>query len=357
MGQPTFIGIDLGTFKTSVTSSNGRRVVVQTAVGWPKDHVAHAMLGRDVIFGDDIRKNRMALEVVRPFAKGVLKYHDADRCGVDKQQLERHREAARLLVQHAVSLIEPTPGEPIFGVIGAPSRASSVNKHAIMQAASHAFDAVVIVPEPFTVAFGMNRLTNTLVVDIGAGTIDICPMCGAFPAEEDQVTLPMGGDAIDEKFEALLKTEHADLRVSRDQIREIKEKHGFVYDLNEKAVVSLRVAGRPTPLDVSKPLKIACKTILQPIVDGIEEVIIRHDSEVQQALLANILLGGGGSQLKGLDRVLEESLEKFGGGTVTKVYDSVFAGAVGALKLAMCMPAERWETLRGMDELSAAKAA
>jgi rod shape-determining protein MreB len=357
MEQATYIGMDLGTFKTSATSSNGRRAVVQTAVGWPKDHVAKAMLGRDVIFGEDIREHRMALQVVRPFEKGVLKYNDATTCGVDEQQLDHHREAARLIVEHAVALTEPTPNQPVYGVIGAPSRATALNKRVLLEAASRTFDAVFIVPEPFTVAFGMNRLCNALVVDIGAGTIDICPMYGAYPAEEDQVTIPRGGDAIDERFESLLQAEHPQLRVSRDQLREIKEKHGFVHDVNDTAVVTLRAGGRPVQVDVTKPLKIACKTIVQPIVDGVEEVISRLDTDVQQALLANILLGGGGSQLKGLDRQLEESLKEFGGATVSKVYDSVFAGAVGALKLAMCMPPERWETLRELDHVAALDAA
>jgi hypothetical protein len=40
-----FIGMDLGTFKTSVASSAGVRDVIPTAVGWPKDSVARTMLG------------------------------------------------------------------------------------------------------------------------------------------------------------------------------------------------------------------------------------------------------------------------------------------------------------------------
>ena len=46
-----YIGMDLGTFKTSVASSAGVRDVIYSAVGRPKDHVARSLLGRDTVFG------------------------------------------------------------------------------------------------------------------------------------------------------------------------------------------------------------------------------------------------------------------------------------------------------------------
>ena len=67
-----FIGMDLGTYKTSVASSSGLRDVLVSAVGWPKDHIARTMLGRDVVFGKDIVEHRLALNIIRPFEKGML---------------------------------------------------------------------------------------------------------------------------------------------------------------------------------------------------------------------------------------------------------------------------------------------
>ena len=130
-----YIGMDLGTFKTSVASSLGVRDVVLSSVGWPKDHVARTMLGRDVIFGNDIVEHRLALHVVRPFEKGVLKFNSLAAAGVAKETLEKHKEAARLLVEHAVSLTHPPKGLPVYGVIGAPSRASVLNKQVVLEAA------------------------------------------------------------------------------------------------------------------------------------------------------------------------------------------------------------------------------
>jgi rod shape-determining protein MreB len=345
-----YVGMDLGTFKTSVASSTGLRDVLPSAVGWPKDQIARTLLGRDVVFGKDLVEHRLALHLVRPFEKGALKYNSIAEAGVPADKVDLHREAARLLVEHAVGLTRPPKGVPIYGVIGAPSRASVVNKKVILEAARGAFDAVMIVSEPFSIAYGMNRLSDTLVADIGAGTIDLCPICGTFPREEDQVTLPVGGDFIDDHFVKLVRKLHPDVQISPNMAREIKERHGFVHDVNEKVTVSLPAAGKPRQLDLTAALKEACRTIVGPIVQGLRDLIARFDPEFQGRMLQNIILGGGGSQLKGLDAVIEEALKEYGGARVRKVGDAVYAGAMGALKLAMSMPADCWQQLRQQQE-------
>src|SRR6187455_3757997 len=69
-----YIGMDLGCYKTSVAATNGMREIVHSIVGWPKDPVARKMLGKDIVFGNEAFQHRLALETVRPFEKGALKY-------------------------------------------------------------------------------------------------------------------------------------------------------------------------------------------------------------------------------------------------------------------------------------------
>jgi rod shape-determining protein MreB and related proteins len=352
-----YIGMDLGTFKTSVASSVGVRDVIYSAVGRPRDHVAHALLGRDVVFGKDILEHRLALNIIRPFEKGVLKYNNPKEAGLPQEAMDSYREAARLLVEHAVALTRPPKGVPVYGVIGAPSRASIVNKKVLLEAARTSFDVVMIVSEPFAIAYGMNRLSDTLVIDLGAGTIDICPIFGTFPTEKDQVTIPFGGDVIDEQFYHRLRALYPQAQLSLNMAREIKEKYGFVHDVNEKAQVMLPVGAKPKQFDVTVPLKEACQTIVPPILEGLSNVVARLDPEIQQRMLNNIVLGGGGSQLKGLDRVIEENLKEYGGARVKKVGDAVYAGAVGALKLAMSLPQDCWNNLKTFPAQTNSKAA
>jgi rod shape-determining protein MreB len=60
-----------------------------------------------------------------------------------------------------------------------------------------------------------------------------------------------------------------------------------------------------------------------------------------------VLLGGGGSQIRGLDAEIERQMyERLGGGKVLRVEESMYGGANGALKIAHDMPAEYWEKLR-----------
>src|SRR4051812_27616162 len=237
--NPVYVGMDLGTFKTSAASSAGYRDVLPTAVGWPKDHIARTMLGRDVVFGQEIAEHRLALDVVRPFEKGALKYVDAAASGLSEKQVQKHALATKLVIEYAVNMVQPEPGRPVYGVIGVPSRAGVKNKQFIMDAAAGVFEAVAVVSEPFTIAYGMNRLTDALVIDIGAGTVDICPIYGVYPADDEQVTVPLGGDAVDEEFEKRLKAKHPRVQVSRNMVRDIKEKYGFVSAIGEQAVVPL----------------------------------------------------------------------------------------------------------------------
>jgi rod shape-determining protein MreB len=342
-----YIGMDLGCYKTSVAATNGTREIVYSIVGWPKDPVSRKMLGKDIVFGNDAFQHRLALDTIRPFERGALKYVDDASSGIPQERLARYKEAAKELVKHVVSLCRPPKGTLVYGVIGSPARASILNKQALLDACKGTFEAVMIVSEPFAVAYGMNQLEDALIVDIGAGTTDLCRMHGAIPTEDDQVTVAKAGDFIDEQAYNLIRKAHPTAQFTINMVRDAKERFSFVHEVNDKAVVTWPDEnGKPTQYDITKELKEACKMIVPDIVQGLRKLVSTFDAEFQRRMLQNVVLAGGGSQLRGLDRLIEEDLQQYGGGKVTRVHEPDFAGANGALKLSMDMPEDYWKEVK-----------
>jgi rod shape-determining protein MreB len=238
----------------------------------------------------------------------------------------------------------------VYGVIGTPARASIYNKKELLDLAKEVFDSVMIVSEPFVVAYGINKLEDAMIIDIGAGTVDLCRMQGALPDETNQITLTTAGEYVDEIFYKLSKKKYPQMQTTLDMMRLIKEKYSFVHDINDVCEVTLPIAGKPTRLDLTEELKEACRSIVPSIVEAVQRLIADCDPEYQERIRNNIILAGGGSQLRGLDRLIEDAMVEYGGAKVTKVYEPVFAGANGALKLAMEMPEEYWQEITEVKE-------
>lgn len=340
-----YVGIDLGTSQTVISASNGTRDVVESFVGYPIDLVSRKLLNKDVLFGADALKNRMALQLYRPLAKGVIKHSD-EYAGVTAEEVEGNLEAAKALIQHVVQLADPQPHDLVYGVIGCPAQASIRNKQSIIEAAREVLDSVVICSEPFAVAYGLGNLAGSLVIDIGAGTTDLCRMKGAMPSEDDQITLFEAGDFIDEQLFRLFQERCEGAQFNINMVKQIKERYGFVTEAAEPVMVTFPVGGKPVEFDVTEELRHACRMIIDPIIDAMEELIGSYDPEFQDQLRRNVILAGGGSRIHGLDKALEEALCELGGGSVKAVHEPVFAGANGALKIAYDMPEDTWEQLR-----------
>ena len=60
MGERLYVGIDLGTYQSTIASSAGASHTIETVVGRPKDPIARNFLGRDVLFGSVALKNKLA---------------------------------------------------------------------------------------------------------------------------------------------------------------------------------------------------------------------------------------------------------------------------------------------------------
>ncbi|MDX1547447.1 MAG: MamK family actin-like protein [Rhodothermales bacterium] len=328
------IGIDLGTSRSAIAASNGKRNWVESYVGWPKDFVARKMLGKEILFGEEALKNRLSVQLVRPLENGVI-----------REGTDRDVEAVKELLHHLIGLVEPGENQKIHAAVGVPAEALRVNKLAIRDTVREYADALMIVSEPFAVAYGQGALNNALVIDIGAGTVDFCIMHGTMPGEEDQRTLTTGGDYVDRQLLGRLTERFPAASFNQTQVRHFKEQYGFVGKTNGRVKVSVPVEGKPVEHDITDAVQQTCGSIIAPIVEATIDLIARYDPEFQDQVKRNIFLAGGGSQIRGIITELEDALKEYGSFKVAAVDDPLFAGADGALALAQDMPQEYWDEM------------
>jgi len=329
-----YIGIDLGTSRSAIVSSNGKRDWVQSYVGWPRDFVARKMLGESILFGKEALDNRLSVHLSRPLEQGVI-----------REGTERDEEAVRELVHHLIERTNPGNASEIFAAVGVPAEALRVNKLAIRDAVKEYADRLMVVSEPFAVAYGLSTLNNALIIDIGAGTVDFCIMHGTMPGEEDQRTLNIGGDYIDRQLLELLRERHPDALFSETMVRSFKEDKGFVGSARSRVKVNVPVDGVSTTIDITDEMQRVCEGIVPPLAEAVMDLISRYEPDFQEDVKENIFLAGGGSQIRGLDSALVAALKEYGSFKVSVIDDPLYAGAEGALALAQDMPDEYWEDM------------
>jgi len=328
------VGIDLGTSRSAIAADNGNREWVESYVGWPRDFIAKKVVGKPILFGDEAIKHRLSLDMYRPLKNGVIKEGTA-----------RDEEAVKELIRHLISLVqEDEETGSIRAVVGVPAESFKVNKVALKKAVSEFAESLFVVSEPFAVAYGVGALDNALVIDIGAGTVDFCIMHGTVPTEEDQRTVLTAGDYIDQQLFTFLEERYPEADFNLNMIRRFKEQHSFVGEPDGKVEVEIPVEGKSTTHDITDEIRRACESILPAIIESTLELIAKFDPEYQDAIRENIILAGGGSQIRGLKEYLENAIGEYGPTSI--VEDPLFGGASGALDLAREMPEEYWTSLK-----------
>lgn len=332
--EPVLLGIDFGTSRSVIASSNGRREWVESYVGWPRDFVARKALGKGVLFGTEALSHRLSLDLYRPLEHGVIQEGTA-----------KIQEAVTQLMGYLIDLVVDRGQDNVRAVLGVPSEAMKVNRMALKKAVSGRVQSMMIVSDPFAVAYGQGLFDNSLVIDIGAGTTDLCIMHGTVPGEEDQTTLLTAGDHIDEQLAKLLAERHPNATFNLNMVRHFKENHAVVGPSRDRVKVEMPVEGKPTSHDITDEMRAACESIMPPMVEAAADLVARFDPEYQAQIRQNIVLAGGGSQIRGIAKYLEETLGEYGPCNVTCVDDPLFAGADGALALAKDMPEDYWESL------------
>jgi rod shape-determining protein MreB len=226
-----------------------------------------------------------------------------------------------------------------------PAEALRVNKQHVRKAMQGSVDSLMIVSEPFAVAYGLEALLRTMIIDSGAGTTDFCVMKGRYPTEEDQRTLTKAGDSVDELLAKLIAERHPGIQFTIHMVRGWKEQHGFVGEAKEKVVVSAPSHGKSQQIDITEEIRLACESLVAPFSETMLDLLAAVEPEYQERVRQNVIMSGRGSRIRNLAGALEKALADLGGGKVTLVDDPVFAGSNGGLAIALDADESDWERL------------
>ena len=142
-----------------------------------------------------------------------------------------------------------------------------------------------------------------------------------------------------------LKERYPKSNITLNMARQFKEQFSFVGDCDQAALVDIPVDGKATQHDIGNELRTTCESILPSLIETAAELISRLDPEYQGAVRRNIVLAGGGSQIRGLAQFIEREMGAFGPCQVKRIEDVLYAGAEGCLALAQDMPHEYWEAM------------
>jgi len=333
MSERLYVGIDLGTFQSTIASSAGAMHSIETVVGRPKDPVARNFLKRDVLFGADALKNKLACNLYRPMAAGVT------------QDDEANLAAAKAFVSHLIETVDPEEFDEVFGVICSPSHVSFTDKSNLVATLRGQVNAIMVVTEPFATAFAIDEIGGSIVVDVGAGTTDIARIHGTFPSDEDQVTIQEAGDWLDLELMNLIAKKFTGAQITKDMVRKWKEESSYVGGDVRTVEVSLSVDGKSQNVDIGDLIQEACDLLVPKVANAIKRIVAEADPEYQPVLRNNIILSGGGSLIEGLaDRVARE-ISDIGDVNVWCVENPLEKVAEGALMLAGQMPDDMYTSI------------
>ena len=333
MSERLYVGIDLGTFQSTIASSAGAMHSIETVVGRPKDPVARNFLKRDVLFGADALKNKLACNLYRPMAAGVA------------QDDEANLAAAKAFVSHLIETVDPEEYDEVFGVICSPSHVSFTDKSNLVATLRGQVNAIMVVTEPFATAFGISEIGGSIVVDVGAGTTDIARIHGTFPTDEDQVTIQEAGDWLDIELMTLISKKFTGAQITKDMVRKWKEESSYVGGDTRTVEVNRSVDGKNQTVDIGDLIQEACELLIPKVGNAIKRIVAEADPEYQPVLRNNIILSGGGSLIEGLAERIARDISDIGDVNVWCVENPLEKVAEGALMLAGEMPDDMYTAI------------
>ncbi|MBQ3266105.1 MAG: rod shape-determining protein [Ruminococcus sp.] len=291
------IALDLGTANARLRTNDSENAIDQPSIiAYNKDNneilavgeEAYAMLGKtsakiNVVFpleGGVIAESGLVEEMVNIFMAEVC--------------------TSRVVMPRVVACI---PGE-----------ITEVEKRAIVGAiSSFGVRRVLLIEAAKAAAFGSGKdiMTphGTMIVDMGAGTVDIAVMSlGGMSVAK---TIKTAGNAMDEEIIKYVRRKHG-LIIGKAMARSCKEAIACVYEPDEKLTFRLKgrdsLRGLPraqmiTSVEIAEAIGDITNIILNAVIDVLEDTPPELLGDVQ---MDGVTLTGGLAQLKGMKELLEK---------------------------------------------------
>jgi len=199
-------------------------------------------------------------------------------------------------------------------IVCIPSGITQVEKRAVIDSARQSGTRkVLLIEEPMAAAVGsdlpVEKASACMVVDIGGGTTEAAVISLSSTAYRESIRI--AGDEMDEAIMEFIKHEHK-LVIGPFEAENIKIRIGSAAPLKEKMTFTARgkdlVTGAPKAVVVNDDeIREALEEPVRAIVDVVDRALSRTSAELAADIYeSGVMITGGGSLLRGLDRLIAE---------------------------------------------------
>ncbi len=298
----TDIGIDLGTATCLVFVRDKGIVLCEPSV-------VAIMEGTKEILAVGSEAKRMLgrtpgnIRAIRPMKDGVIADFE-----ITEEMLRYFIQKARQFVPKRRRILSP------HVLIAVPSGITEVETRAVKDSAQRAGAGdIYLIEEPMAAAIGVGlpvaEPSGSMIVDIGGGTTEVAIISLSGIVESRSVRV--AGDEMDAATSQHMKRVY-NLMIGERTAEDIKIKIGSAYPLAEESVMEVKgrdlISGLPKTIKItSQEIRAALQEPLTSIVEAVRVTLERCPPELAADLIdRGIMLAGGSSQLRGLDRLISE---------------------------------------------------
>ena len=294
------LGIDLGTSNVLIYAA-GKGVILREPSVIALDKNTGKVLQVGAAARNMLGRTPGNVVAIHPLQDGVISDYELT--------AKMLTEMIRGVIKHAI--VKPRM------IVCVPSSITEVEERAVIQAANEAgARRVYLIEEPLAAALGaqldISAPEGRMVVDIGGGTTDIGVL--TMNGVADSASIKVAGIAFDEAIVKYIRKNYG-LLIGSNTAEDIKIAIGCVWQRPE--ALSMSVKGRDVKTGLAREIVIGSDEVMEclkrparQICDKVLDVLEETTPELVADISNNgIVLTGGGAQIYGMAKLLQERTE------------------------------------------------